>query len=972
MKLGRTEISIGIVLVLLLVFFLGFTVYAREVSFRNDPSITLDFGTDDVRILNATFYLLKSDGSRGVSFTTHTQTSGYNSVHVIQSTSSLRNGDYVMEATVQDRVGNVHDIEYEFTIQGEEIEIIIVDPSHGVASQETSEHFDVTTEVRVGGTPRKAECIYSTINPQYRYSPGTLGQVLFNETGDVQQKIINFSGVYKLSPNQPKKVFIACKEAGKSLIGQGEFEVGIDTVPPSASVSFDPPQVTEYDATGGLSGDIVVTSSEKAVCKYSTKDVPFNQMQWFPDEADEEMEDFKEEHRAPLSLVATNPKTTYTFYSLCKDRAELIGSNATAVLDVDLSRPIGITVHSPPAFGKEKDITFNFTTTKLSACTINDGKKVQVVTPSQVRSRSHVYDFGTVKEGEWKAHINCSSVSAGVLQESSEEHAFVVDATPPTNLKINGSTITCDNEALEFEPPFTFNATDEASGISKFMYEVPSLNVSWREGEKVEKISTRKLNLTKGQKITLKLIAQNKVELNSTASSFTITYDPLAEKCREKEPPSVILRKQEKPGEVVVTVECFDKSDCDYTTLKYGVSDNRSLCTASRQLGDPYQFSLHRTQYVCFSVKDKVGNPANDTRRVQVDVANTCSDSMHNGDETDVDCGGSCGATCDKGETCSASIDCLSNYCQGNVCLSPSCEDTVRNGGETDVDCGGSACDACSMGKACQQNSDCTTNFCNPLTNLCEVSSCTDGSKGGNETDMDCGGNCKACKSGEKCNVNADCMSDLCQFGLCKATEEQAKGFFSRFWWILVMALAVIAGVAGFLYWRHKPETKSDTTLPPSLSLSHPEDVARRKKQREALQEKARSIRERVHHREKKREAKREHSFDMFKEKKSKKKVRSPFGKAFIVHPIKKVKTELKSPQKEGGWVSFEEFSGKNKPAKKSEKAKLPEPLKTPKKSKDLNGEFAALDKLKTKGKQAIQDLKVDLGISKKKTHGKK
>ena len=49
---------------------------------------------------------------------------------------------------------------------------------------------------------------------------------------------------------------------------------------------------------------------------------------------------------------------------------------------------------------------------------------------------------------------------------------------------------------------------------------------------------------------------------------------------------------------------------------------------------------------------------------------------------------------CDEGETCDAPSDCLSGVCTGSVCQAPSCSDGVDNGDETDVDCGGS-CGAC-------------------------------------------------------------------------------------------------------------------------------------------------------------------------------------------------------------------------------------------------------------------------------------
>ncbi|GEM_PF-1109190 len=54
------------------------------------------------------------------------------------------------------------------------------------------------------------------------------------------------------------------------------------------------------------------------------------------------------------------------------------------------------------------------------------------------------------------------------------------------------------------------------------------------------------------------------------------------------------------------------------------------------------------------------------------DPGPTCSDGIQNGDETGVDCGGSCPNAC-----------------------TPTCSDGIMNGNETGVDCGGPDCDAC-------------------------------------------------------------------------------------------------------------------------------------------------------------------------------------------------------------------------------------------------------------------------------------
>lgn len=72
-----------------------------------------------------------------------------------------------------------------------------------------------------------------------------------------------------------------------------------------------------------------------------------------------------------------------------------------------------------------------------------------------------------------------------------------------------------------------------------------------------------------------------------------------------------------------------------------------------------------------------------------VTPAVSCFDRARNGNETDVDCGGACGA-CESQATCF---------------------DGVKNGLETDVDCG-TQCGACATGRACWSNSDCTSKQC--------------------------------------------------------------------------------------------------------------------------------------------------------------------------------------------------------------------------------------------------------------------
>ena len=121
------------------------------------------------------------------------------------------------------------------------------------------------------------------------------------------------------------------------------------------------------------------------------------------------------------------------------------------------------------------------------------------------------------------------------------------------------------------------------------------------------------------------------------------------------------------------------------------------------------------------------------------DAQPSCTDGIQNGDETGVDCGGSCPDSCSP-------VDCQGNcpdshplflcgacyeseqQAQSTGCNEtcnhpqPTCTDGIQNQGETGVDCGG----------------PCPT---------CSTPSCSDGIQNQGETGVDCGGPCQPCSS---------------------------------------------------------------------------------------------------------------------------------------------------------------------------------------------------------------------------------
>lgn len=94
-----------------------------------------------------------------------------------------------------------------------------------------------------------------------------------------------------------------------------------------------------------------------------------------------------------------------------------------------------------------------------------------------------------------------------------------------------------------------------------------------------------------------------------------------------------------------------------------------------------------------------------------------CTDQIRNGEETDIDCGGSCGR-CEVSSSCKSNADCEDSDCKGGTCTAFPCFNNVRDGNETDVDCGGD-CRTCSGGRACGAGADCASGTCQAATSTC-------------------------------------------------------------------------------------------------------------------------------------------------------------------------------------------------------------------------------------------------------------
>ena len=121
----------------------------------------------------------------------------------------------------------------------------------------------------------------------------------------------------------------------------------------------------------------------------------------------------------------------------------------------------------------------------------------------------------------------------------------------------------------------------------------------------------------------------------------------------------------------------------------------------------------------------------------------------------------------DVGKDCAGPADCESKVCLATACQPAKLDDGVQNGDETDIDCGGTdpAAARCADDKSCKSGDDCESKVCDATSKKCLKPTSTDGTKNGDEGDVDCGGTltgASKCAVGKTCNKHEDCTTDGC------------------------------------------------------------------------------------------------------------------------------------------------------------------------------------------------------------------
>lgn len=167
-----------------------------------------------------------------------------------------------------------------------------------------------------------------------------------------------------------------------------------------------------------------------------------------------------------------------------------------------------------------------------------------------------------------------------------------------------------------------------------------------------------------------------------------------------------------------------------------------------------------------------------------------CHDGLKNGDETDIDCGASCGQTCTDGQKCGSDNDCANmTHCADGVCCVSTCDGPCNScvvegaqglcvlvlGAQAGCNSNGQQCGldglcGASAGADCGDGGDCWTNLCGDVPNDGKGNICVSC----DNNDWCPGGFCDSQRcihpvaQGEACAVDAMCQNGLsCVDGVC-------------------------------------------------------------------------------------------------------------------------------------------------------------------------------------------------------------
>ncbi len=564
---------------------------------------------------------------------------------------------------------NPSESELDFRVNLSSIKFTLIEPTWGVAS---SSPF----VLRIGLNREALECRYQKGSNATSFSSM---QVKLDKNSDLE------FGLPSIEPTS--NLFVWCNDSyGRTGKNYAIFRLSVDTKAPGIVIAEARPSDINEILNGVAKTTIFVQTDEITRCRYSSSsDTAYESMKKFSDYDS----GFTDKHSTDINV--SSEKGTYNVYVVCEDKAPNYSTVTKVTYNVDLDAPLKITSYTKSFFSESQYPVLNITTNKIADCSYTRDKTLGYNGDFGVVGTRHTARLTTLGDGSYTYYIKCESVNDRD-DIATADITFSIDKQPPVMLYVNS---TSSNRKLYPEPDRTWKtdrlysrwkAQDNVSGIAIYEYVIYQSNT----------------------------IVASKVIANGTTSS-------------EEE----------------------WVSDLNLTD------------------GKTYYFKVR--------AKDNVGKWSEQMKgvpEVTVDVSLKplhCENEDTDEDETDEDCGGEECDPCGVNKRCVLDSDCESKFCNGLFCAMPSCTDTKKNGDETDLNCGGS-CNPCAGGKDCVEDADCVSGECGLDKTCTQIDSCSNDYTDNGETDLNCGGPCLGCDPGMRCKKDSDCSgtNPECKSNVCR------------------------------------------------------------------------------------------------------------------------------------------------------------------------------------------------------------
>ncbi len=445
--------------------------------------------------------------------------------------------------------------------------------------------------------------------------------------------------------------------------------VGYDTTAPELSVSYDEKVSNFFNPVS----NVRISSDDPVTCKVEG----INGLIVDPNNyGSERFGDYYKELLMTINFKNVNPGI-YDLKLMCINPA---GESTEKELKIDYTPEVvpSIEILSPKELLNQSDVVINVTIKNLPE-SINANCNYSIDNEDYEELEVYKRYFSkelNLDEGEHSLRVRCRYDYGDRERIDEKTYHFFIDKSSPSIEIENVSNPSCSLSRIWI----IINATDNYR-IGKIFYKLTN-----QEGETINNGELRNglnyidINGDIGEIYTINVWAIDLAKWVSDQVNEEIEISNTSDERCDKERPITTAINWSCGSSECINITCSDDTICsdsfDYLFVPMNDSCRYDYLNIERKYFDELPLTTSVSSKLCWWVYDITGKNAsgelliNLTSNGENNVVDHCSNGVKDYDETDIDCGGSCGG-CPENSSCISSDDCMIGYeCVNNTCTS--------------------------------------------------------------------------------------------------------------------------------------------------------------------------------------------------------------------------------------------------------------------------------------------------------------